>query len=389
MIAQMEKVKNTQKDKILFLTLSTFGQTGGIQKVCRTMCKTLSDCAAKEMDLQVLSLCDRTKDVDKRYLRPCRFKGFGYHKFSFAIEAIKRGFGSTIILISHVNLLSIVLPIKLLKPSTRIIMLAHGIEIWRNLPFWKCIFMRKSMRIWSVSNYTAEQLIKKHHIAPERLNVVQNCIDPFFPIPRNFNKPKYLLEKHNLTATQPLLLVITRVTANEQMKGYNQVIACLAGLLEEFPGLCYLIGGATTADEAARLNQLIVKNNLQNHVKLIGFIPDKELIDHYLLADIFILISRKEGFGLVLMEAAACGRPIICGDLDGSRDAVLNGKLGTLLDPQNVNLVQKTIREILRNKNSLNEVMTIQQRCIKHFNYTRYQQKVKQLLNNPKSEIRR
>jgi glycosyltransferase involved in cell wall biosynthesis len=87
------------------------------------------------------------------------------------------------------------------------------------------------------------------------------------------------------------------------------------------------------------------------------------------------------------MEAAACGRPIICGDLDGSRDAVLNGKLGTLLDPLNVNLIQKTIREILRNKNSINEVMTIQQRCIQHFNYTRYQQKVKQLLNNPKSEI--
>ncbi|MET3114759.1 phosphatidylinositol alpha-1,6-mannosyltransferase [Pedobacter sp. CG_S7] len=368
-------------DKFLFLTLSIFSQTGGIQKVCRTMCKTLSDLAGNHIDLQVFSLCDKTKDLDERYLVTKRFKGFEYNRLAFGLEAIKSGVVATTIIISHINLAAVALSIKLIMPKTNIILIAHGIEVWRSIPFWKSLFMRKGMRIWSVSNFTATQLVQKHSIDALKVEILHNCLDPFFKLPATFSKPQFLLKRYNLTEKQPVLLVITRITKNEQDKGYNQIIKCLPTLLKEFPDLCYLLAGECDRDECLRLSEILIKNNLQHQVKLIGFIAEEELVDHYLLADIFILTSKKEGFGIVLIEAAGCGRKIICGNQDGSRDAVLNGEIGEIIDPENIKQLQKTISKILNNKDDLKTASQTQQTCIQNFNYSQYKNKVKKLLN--------
>ena len=114
--------------------------------------------------------------------------------------------------------------------------------------------------------------------------------------------------------------------------------------------------------------------------KLTGFIPEQELVSHYLLADIFILTSKKEGFGLVLIEAAACGRQLICGNQDGSKEAILNGDLGMMIDPENLNEIKDAISALLKAEHKPSEALRIQQTCIRQFNYPLYQQKVKDLL---------
>src|SRR5262249_38877932 len=60
-----------------------------------------------------------------------------------------------------------------------------------------------------------------------------------------------------------------------------------------------------------------------------------ELAEHYRLADVFIMPSVKEGFGIVFLEAAACGVPVIGGNEDGSWDALREGRLGRAIDPDN------------------------------------------------------
>ena len=380
--AQMKtSSKMDSNDKILFLTLSLFSQTGGVQKVCKTMCKTLSDLVGNNIDLKVFSLCDNTKDMDERYIETRRFKGFDYNRLAFGLEAIKNGVISTTVIISHVNLAPVALFIKLIRPKTNIILIAHGIEVWRAIPFWKSLFMRRGMRIWSVSNFTMTQLMQKHGIDPLKVELLHNCLDPFFKVPTNFSKPEFLLKRYNLTDKQPVLLVITRITKNEQDKGYDQIIKCFPMLLKEFPDLCYLLAGKCDKDEYLRLVQKLIKNNLQRQVKLIGFIAEEELTNHYLLADIFILTSKKEGFGIVLIEAAACGRKIICGNQDGSSDAVLNGKIGEIIDPDNSKQLQITISKILNSKNDLQTFSKTQKTCIENFNYSQYKHKVEQLLN--------
>ncbi len=377
MPAQMQINK---EQHILFLTLSTFGTIGGIQKVCRTLCKVLSDLDGVEMPITVRSLCDHSKDLDERYLHNSQFKGFGYHRFLFTLEAIFQGLKTNTLLISHVNLISVALIIKICNPKLKLIMLAHGTEIWRPLSSWKTKFIKKNMQVWAVSQYTATQIIQKHQIDPANVYVVNNCLDPFFEVPKNFNQSSRLLKKYNLKHKQPILLVISRLTYHDKGKGYDLLIPCIVDLVKEFPNLCYLIAGQAEQRETARLQQLILNHGVQSHVQLIGFIPEKELIEHYLLASIFIMTSKKEGFGLVYIEAAACGRKIICGNDDGSRDAILNGKLGQSIDPENPDELKKAIRQHLRNTDQHQEIH-IQDTCVKNFNYPQYKERLKVLLN--------
>ena len=66
-----------------------------------------------------------------------------------------------------------------------------------------------------------------------------------------------------------------------------------------------------------------------------GYINEAEKAEHYLLADAYVMPSRGEGFGFVLLEALACGIPALASKLDGTREALRDGALGILVDPGN------------------------------------------------------
>ncbi len=80
---------------------------------------------------------------------------------------------------------------------------------------------------------------------------------------------------------------------------------------------------------------------------LAGYIPEEELNDHYNLCDVFAMPSKGEGFGIVFLEAMACGKPVLAGNKDGSVDALLGGKLGALVDPDDVAQIAETLIAIL------------------------------------------
>jgi phosphatidyl-myo-inositol dimannoside synthase len=71
---------------------------------------------------------------------------------------------------------------------------------------------------------------------------------------------------------------------------------------------------------------------------------------HYSLADAYVMPSSGEGFGIVLLEAAACGVPVIGSMADGSREALLNGALGRLVDPKNPKVLAETILRALQSQ---------------------------------------
>jgi phosphatidylinositol alpha-1,6-mannosyltransferase len=68
-------------------------------------------------------------------------------------------------------------------------------------------------------------------------------------------------------------------------------------------------------------------------VRFLGYVPDVELPDLYRLADLFVMPSSTEGFGIVYLEAAACGLRVVGGASDGSADAIQDSRVGTTVDP--------------------------------------------------------
>ncbi|QNR85312.1 glycosyltransferase family 4 protein [Pedobacter riviphilus] len=363
--------------KVLFLSLHTFSLTGGIEKVSKTFAKTLDDlkASAQIKSYQVLSMYDDQPDL--AYVAKDSFKGYHGKKTAFGLTAIKAGLKADVIILSHVHLLLFARIIKMLKPGVRIVLFAHGIEIWNALAGWKKQMLTR-IEIWAVSRYTADQIILHHGIAESQIKVLNNCLDPYFKLEKSVSKPASLLTKYRINNNQKVLLTICRLSSSEQYKGYDLVIECLAQVIKIYPDLVYLLVGKADQAELARINKLIAQSSLQKNVILTGFVANDELALHYQLADVFVMPSKAEGFGLVFIEAAAYGCTVLGGNTDGSSDALMDGKLGTLLNPNDVIAIGEAIITSLQKEK--HQSKTTQKLCFETFGYKQYQEKVSNLL---------
>jgi glycosyltransferase involved in cell wall biosynthesis len=122
-----------------------------------------------------------------------------------------------------------------------------------------------------------------------------------------------------------------RLSQTERYKGIDEVLEILPPLLRTRPDLVYLVVGE--GSDRARLEQKAQSLGIAGHVVFTGQIPEYEKADHYRLADAFLLPSHGEGFGFVLLEAMASGIPVVASTLDGGREAVRQGQLGILVNP--------------------------------------------------------
>ena len=87
---------------------------------------------------------------------------------------------------------------------------------------------------------------------------------------------------------------------------------------------------------------------IADRVVFAGWIDEREKADHYRLADAFVMPGRGEGFGFVFLEAMACGVPVVASTLDGSREAVREGQLGLLANPDDRAALRNAVTEALR-----------------------------------------
>lgn len=363
-----------KKNKVLFLTLYTFSLTGGIEKVCRSLARSLTDLG---LQFQLYAMHDRMADLDDRYLEAGRYSAFSSRKLYFALAAILKGITCKTVILSHVNLLVFAWIIKKITPRTTIILYAHGIEIWEQLPSWKKKFLQEQVEIWAVSEFTAAKIAAMHQISREKIRVLNNCIDPYFNIPQQFEKPGNLLQRYGLQQDQPILFTLTRLSAQEAYKGYDQVLSAMPTLLKKFPNLHYLLAGKADKQEANRIKELIEQLGLKDQVTLYGFIKDEELADHFKLGSVFVMPSTHEGFGIVFIEAAACGAKVIGGNIDGSVDALINGRLGTLVNPLNIAEISLAIEQ---NLSTVFKPLVIQELCLSHFAYSQYLSNINRLI---------
>jgi glycosyltransferase involved in cell wall biosynthesis len=142
-----------------------------------------------------------------------------------------------------------------------------------------------------------------------------------------------------------MLLTVARLAGRDRHKGYDVVLDALPDIRQSVPGVRYVIVGE--GDDRPRIERRIRELGLERDVTLAGFVPDTELPDYYSLCTLFAMPSKREGFGIVYLEAMACGRPALAGDRDGSRDALLDGELGVLVDPDDVAALGDAVIEVL------------------------------------------
>lgn len=219
----------------------------------------------------------------------------------------------------------------------------HGIEAWGvERPA-----LRRALRgaacVVSVSRYTAARLVDEQGLDPARVSLLPGTFDPSLFRPRE--RPAALARRLGLDPGQPMLLTVARLAGRDRHKGYDVVLDALPDIRQSVPGVRYVIVGE--GDDRPRIERRIRELGLERDVTLAGFVPDTELPDYYSLCTLFAMPSKREGFGIVYLEAMACGRPALAGDRDGSRDALLDGELGVLVDPDDVAALGDAVIEVL------------------------------------------
>ncbi len=140
-------------------------------------------------------------------------------------------------------------------------------------------------------------------------------------------------------------MTVSRLASSERYKGQDRVIRILPRLRSEHPDIVYLVVG--DGDDRPRLEALALECGVTEQVVFVGRVSQDELPDYFRLADVFVMPSTGEGFGIVFLEAMASGANVIAGNQDGSRDALGDGALGTLVAPDNLDELASAIRSAL------------------------------------------
>jgi phosphatidyl-myo-inositol dimannoside synthase len=303
--------------------------------VCKIVGKALQEFALQnEASVKILSMHDGNETaIDNAYFSSDIFTGYNAAKPTFILDAVKIGKKSDVVILSHINLLMAAWLIKKRNPKTTIILLAHGIEIWGKLNVQQQKMLGACDKIVSVSNFTKDTIINQHKIAENKCFILNNCIDPF------------LVRKDDI-----VLLTLTRLSSKDRYKGYDFVIDAMVDIVKKYKNVKHILAGGCDAEEKAFLQNKIAENGLLNHVILTGYLPEEELANHFCLADVYIMPSVKEGFGIVFVEAMYYGVPVIAGNADGSTDALLNGKLGLLINPESKTAIYESIEKMILNR---------------------------------------
>ena len=192
-----------------------------------------------------------------------------------------------------------------------------------------------------VSTYTAG-LLGRLGVEESRMSVVHNgtSTERFYPANASgLKKSLHLQDKK-------LIFSLSRLVPR---KGIDTVIEAMKDIARHHPEAHYLILGE--GPDRSRLKQLVNRYQLNGHISFMGHVPDRELNSYYNLADLFVMPSRAngyevEGFGLVFLEANACGKPVIGSRTGGIPDAIVDGQTGYLVPESSPDVLAKYVCEL-------------------------------------------
>ncbi|MFB2773245.1 glycosyltransferase [Pelatocladus sp. BLCC-F211] len=350
---------------------------GGIQVYSAFLLEALQS-LYPHIEYDVFLKHDTYCSPNSSFIRNTRFHVAGnWHitlrTLAFATQIIGHGFWQrpNLVITSHLNF---TVAAYLLKRLTGIPYwtVAHGIEAWDIEPSTLKVALQNADRILAVSNYTRDRLLKQG-FNPGQVLVLPNTFDANRL--RIKTKSSVLLKRYGLNAEQPIILTVARLSKSEQYKGYDKILTALPQIRQTIPNVHYLLVGK--GDDQSRIEELISKLQLQDCVTLAGYVPDEELSDHYNLCDVFAMPSKGEGFGIVYLEALACGKPTLGGNRDGTLDALCNGELGALVDPDNTEAIAQTLIQILQGQYPnpiLYQPELLRQKVIERFGFKSFQQ---------------
>lgn len=198
----------------------------------------------------------------------------------------------------------------------------------------------------AISQYTRD-LMRDAGVCPRRVEVVP-CGAEAEAFRSGVDVSDFRL-RYDLPLGQRYVLTVGSV---KERKGQDIVIRALPQLVREFPDLVYLVAGRPFPHEG--FQRLAEELGVANHVRFLGRVDSEDLAALYNLSEVFVLVSRRtqqgdvEGYGIVVIEAALCGRPAVVSRDCGAEETVADGETGLIVDPGDPDGTARAIGRLLR-----------------------------------------
>jgi len=302
---------------------------GGVQRAGRHLAAVLTEFASSRgMDCRILSLND-SPELHRMTLggREFVFTGCDHGKGRFTATALRAARRKVkVVLAGHPNLGPVVQAMRIVAPRLRSIVCTHGIEVWEPLPGLRRNALRLSNVVIAPSRDTAEHIGDMQGVAQDGIRVLPWGLDPQF---EGLVGPGQSLTPPMGFPRGRVILTVGRWLATERYKGMDTLITSLPRLLTRWPELQLVLVGM--GDDRGWLQDLAEKNGVELHVHFLTGLNYTELAACYMACEIFALPSSGEGFGLVYLEAMACGKPVIGGAHGGAPEIIQDGVTGYLV----------------------------------------------------------
>jgi glycosyltransferase involved in cell wall biosynthesis len=360
--------KNAAVVKILALVPEAHGGFGGIATYSRDLIDACCE-LTRVTHVELVPRIIRSEPVGlpaKAEMLSAAAGGLARYMREVARAATRR---ADAILCSHVHLL----PFARLSTFGRripIIGVLHGIEAWKPTGrLFVDTLSRQCDGLIAVSECTSQRFQRWSGLADRQIEILPPAVhrDAY----RSGPKMQYLLDRYGI-AGRRVILTLGRLDAGERQKGVDELIELMPQLRSEVPDLVYLIAG--DGGDRARLQAKVTAAGLNGSVQLIGRIAEAEKADHFRLCDVYSMAGRQEGFGIVFLEALATGAPVVASVLDGSRNAVLEGRLGELANPDDPASLRAAILRALAKPRVVPELL-------EHFSFANFVQRLDGILD--------
>ncbi|MDX1973081.1 MAG: glycosyltransferase family 4 protein [Candidatus Sumerlaeia bacterium] len=339
---------------------------GGIQRYGDALVSALQQLLGAE-SVRVLSFHGITPADSSVPVTCC---GANRLRFTQRFFSLLRQFNPTLIWFTHINLS----PYGILAQRVggfQYVVSAHGVEVWNTKRSLNRLALKSATVVAPVSRYTRDVLLREQMVSEQKLWILPNTSD----------ENRFALKPLPLKPHDPIILTVNRFERRESYHGYRMVLRALPEILKQLPNLRWKLAG--TGNDLTTFQQEVSASGLSQHVELLGYVAEDKLPQLYQEADLFVMPSLLEGFGIVYLESQLCGTPCLAGNLDGSVDPLCDGALGILVNPHSTEQIAEGVVSYFNGTHPVARLnaATLRSETIKRFGSTQFHSLVQSLLS--------
>lgn len=302
---------------------------GGVQRAGRHVAAVAAKFASdRGMTARFLSLND-PQGLHTVRVGSLEFSVSGYagSKLQFVAAALRAaGRKPQLVMALHPHLAPIVWAMRARARKFRSMIFTHGIEVWQPLGWPRGAALRRANVVLGPSTDTVRHLVSEQRVSLDKVHRLPWGLDPEFEARVAAGGP---VEPPGFPTTGRKILTVGRWARAEQYKGADTLIATLPRILKAAPDASLVLVG--DGDDRPRLQQLARDLGVSERAHFLSGLSPEQLFACFAGCDVFALPSRGEGFGMVFLEAMACGKPVIGGAHGGIPDIVEDGVTGLLV----------------------------------------------------------